>query len=167
MRILSTLAIGILSAWIGLHVNAAAAQNFNDRWSIIPKAKADTVPEAGSPAASEPQTNRTPPAPESAPAQMHSPKRSFSGKASFYSYRKARTAEGKPFDRDMLTAAHRSLPFGTHLRVTDAKTGKSVTVVITDRGPHAHGRVLDLSLGAARSLGITDRGVIKVEAEVL
>ena len=93
--------------------------------------------------------------------------RVFSGKASYYSYRKAKTATGSSFDRDLLTAAHRSLPFGTKVRVTDLATNKSVVIRITDRGPHVRGRVLDLSLGAARSLGITDRGVVQVRAEVL
>ena len=67
----------------------------------------------------------------------------------------------------MPTAAHRSLPFGTRVRVTDLATNRSVVVVITDRGPRVRDRVLDLSLGAARSLGITDRGVAQVRVEVL
>jgi rare lipoprotein A len=71
------------------------------------------------------------------------------------------------FNRNSLTAAHRSLPFGTRVRVTDVATSKSVTVTITDRGPRAHGRVLDLSLAAARSLGMTDRGVVHVRAELI
>jgi rare lipoprotein A len=71
------------------------------------------------------------------------------------------------FNRNSLTAAHRSLPFGTRVRVTDVASRKSVTVTIIDRGPRTAGRVLDLSLAAARSLGITDRGVAYVRAEVL
>jgi rare lipoprotein A len=66
-----------------------------------------------------------------------------------------------------LTAAHRNLPFGTRVRVTDLASSKSVVVRITDRGPWVRGRVLDLSLGAARSLGITGRGVAQVRADVL
>ena len=93
--------------------------------------------------------------------------RVFSGKASYYSYQTGKTASGSSFDRDLPTAAHRSLPFGTRVRVTDLATSKSVVVVITDRGPMVRDRVLDLSLGAARSLGITDRGVAQVRAEVL
>jgi hypothetical protein len=93
--------------------------------------------------------------------------RVFSGKASFYSYPKGKTASGSPFNRDALTAAHRSLPFGTRVRVTDLTSSKSVVVRITDRGPRVRGRVLDLSLGAARSLGIEERGVVQVHAEVL
>jgi rare lipoprotein A len=65
------------------------------------------------------------------------------------------------------TAAHRSLPFGTKVRVTDLATNKSVVVVITDRGPKVRDRVLDLSLAAARGLGITARGVAQVRVEAL
>ena len=71
------------------------------------------------------------------------------------------------FDRNLPTAAHRSLPFGTKVRVTDLATDKSVVVVITDRGPMVRDRVLDLSLGAARRLGITERGLAHVRVEVL
>jgi rare lipoprotein A len=91
----------------------------------------------------------------------------FSGKASYYSYPKGKTASGSPFNRDSLTAAHRKLPFGTRVRVTDPASSKSVVVRITDRGPWVRGRILDLSLGAARNLGIAERGVAKVRAEVL
>src|SRR5205814_5399786 len=98
---------------------------------------------------------------------IRSSKRRFSGKASYYSYRSGKTASGSSFDRNLPTAAHRSLPFGTRVRVTDLATRKSVVVRVTDRGPRVRGRVLDLSLGAARSLGITDRGVAQVRAAVL
>ena len=91
----------------------------------------------------------------------------FSGKASYYSYPIGKTASGASFSRHSLTAAHRNLPFGTSVRVTDLASNKSVVVRINDRGPWVRGRVLDLSLGAARSLGITDRGVAQVRAEVL
>jgi hypothetical protein len=65
-----------------------------------------------------------------------------------------------------LTAAHKTLPFGTRVRVTDVKTGRSVIVTINDRGPFNHGRVLDLCTNAARALGMIDRGVIYVRADV-
>jgi rare lipoprotein A len=93
--------------------------------------------------------------------------RVFSGKASYYSYQTGKTASGSSFNRNLPTAAHRSLPFGTRVRVTDLATNRSVVVVITDRGPRVRDRVLDLSLGAARSLGITDRGVAQVRVEVI
>jgi rare lipoprotein A len=170
MRFLSTMAVALLAAWMGVHVNPAAAQNFQDRWSIIPKAHAEPSPQPGkhspppqtqSPLAAEP-TRRS----ENSPA-VRSFNRSFSGKASFYSYRSGKTASGSLFDRNLPTAAHRSLPFGTRVRVTDVATKRSVIVTITDRGPKAPGRVLDLSLDAARTLRITDRGVVRVRAEVL
>lgn len=66
-----------------------------------------------------------------------------------------------------LTAAHKTLPFGTRVRITDPKTGRSVIVTINDRGPFNRGRVLDLCTGAARSLGMIERGVIYVRADVL
>jgi rare lipoprotein A len=76
-------------------------------------------------------------------------------------------ASGAKFDPNGLTAAHRSLPFGTRIRVSDPKTQRSVIVTINDRGPFVHGRVLDLSLGAARALGLQNRGLGRVHAEVL
>jgi rare lipoprotein A (peptidoglycan hydrolase) len=90
----------------------------------------------------------------------------FAGPASFYSLGQQLASGGK-FAPEGLTAAHRTLPFGTRLRVTDQKSGRSVIVVVNDRGPYVNGRVLDLSLGAARVLGMTDRGVIQVRAEVI
>jgi rare lipoprotein A (peptidoglycan hydrolase) len=88
----------------------------------------------------------------------------FSGKAPFFSYRTGKTASGSAFDRNLPTAAPRSLPFGTKVRVTVPATSKSVVVCVTDRGPHIRDRVLDLSLGAARNLGITDEGVAEIRA---
>ena len=92
--------------------------------------------------------------------------KSFSGKASFYSTGQ-KTATGARFNPHGMTAAHRTLPFGTKVRVTDAHSGRSVVVTIIDRGPFIRGRVLDLSLGAARAIGLTGRGVGHVHAEVL
>lgn len=92
--------------------------------------------------------------------------RVFAGPASFYSL-PGKVASGGQFVPEGMTAAHRTLPFGTKLRVTDPKSGRSVVVVVNDRGPFVGGRVLDLSLGAARALGMTSRGVIQVRAEVI
>lgn len=77
------------------------------------------------------------------------------------------TANGERFDPNGLTAAHKTLPFGTRLRVTNRRTGKSVTVVVNDRGPFIAGRDLDLSAGAARAIGIDSQGVGRVEVQVL
>ena len=92
--------------------------------------------------------------------------RSFSGMASYYGNESgSRTASGARFNQNALTAAHRSLPFGTKLRVTHG--GQSVIVTINDRGPFVRGRVLDLSTGAARAIGLTGAGVGRVTAEVV
>ena len=92
--------------------------------------------------------------------------RSFSGMASFYGNESgSKTASGQRFNQNALTAAHRSLPFGTKLRVSHG--GRSVVVTINDRGPFIRGRVLDLSTGAARAIGLTSAGVGRVTAEVV
>ncbi|OKO83816.1 septal ring lytic transglycosylase RlpA family protein [Bradyrhizobium sp. AS23.2] len=91
---------------------------------------------------------------------------SFSGVASFYGNESgSKTASGQRFNQNAMTAAHRSLPFGTKLRVTHG--GRSVIVTINDRGPFVRGRVLDLSTGAARAIGLTGAGVGRVTAEVV
>jgi rare lipoprotein A len=91
---------------------------------------------------------------------------SFSGMASFYGNESgSKTASGQRFNQNLMTAAHRSLPFGTKLRVTHGD--RSVIVTINDRGPFIRGRVLDLSTGAARAVGLTSAGVGRVTAEVL
>jgi rare lipoprotein A len=166
MRLPSRVGIAVLSAWIGIHVNPAAAQSFDDRWSIVPKAHAEPPPEADKYFETAPQTQYPAAAPTRDPEDQ-SVKRSFSGTASFYSYRTGKTANGSLFDRDSPTAAHRTLPFGTRVRVTNLENNRSVIVTITDRGPNTPGRVLDLSLDAARTLGIMDRGVVEVRADVL
>ncbi len=94
--------------------------------------------------------------------------RTFSGIASFYGDNDepgGQTASGQKFDQEAMTAAHRTLPFGTRLKVTYA--GRSVVVTVNDRGPFVKDRVLDLSTGAARAIGITEEvGLGQVVAEV-
>jgi len=89
-----------------------------------------------------------------------------SGLASFYT-EGTRTASGERFNTHELTAAHRTLPFGTRLRVTNVTTGRSVTVRVNDRGPYVPGRVVDVSYSAAESLGMVGRGVAKVKLDVI
>ncbi|QDW38993.1 septal ring lytic transglycosylase RlpA family protein [Bradyrhizobium sp. KBS0727] len=90
----------------------------------------------------------------------------FSGLASYYGTESgSRTASGQRFNQNAMTAAHRSLPFGTRLRVT--YRGQSVVVTVNDRGPFLRSRILDLSTGAARAIGLTGAGVGRVRAEVL
>jgi rare lipoprotein A len=91
---------------------------------------------------------------------------SFSGMASYYGNESgSRTASGQRFNQSAMTCAHRSLPFGTKLKVTHG--GRSVVVTVNDRGPFVRGRVLDLSTGAARAVGLTGAGVGRVTAEVV
>lgn len=91
------------------------------------------------------------------------------GMASYYGkndgYNGARTASGERYDRDSLTAAHRSLPFGTQVRVTNLRNGRSVIVRINNRGPFIRGRIIDVSYAAARELGFVDRGVTQVRVD--
>jgi len=87
------------------------------------------------------------------------------GIASFYKHG-SKTANGEQFNPNDLTAAHRTLPFGTRLRVTHVATGQSVTVRVNDRGPFIPGRVVDVSHSAAEALGMIDRGITKVKLEV-
>jgi len=78
-----------------------------------------------------------------------------------------KTASGELFDMNALTAAHRTLPLGTLIRVTNLDNFKSIKVRITDRGPFIRNRVLDLSLGAARELGFAAQGTVRVKIETL
>ncbi len=73
------------------------------------------------------------------------------------------TASGETFDKEQLTAAHRTLPFGTCVRVTLLSTGRSIDVRINDRGPFVAGRIIDVSEAAARELGLIDSGVSRVK----
>ncbi len=88
------------------------------------------------------------------------------GYASYHKHGK-RTANGGRFNPDGLTAAHRSLRFGTKVKVTNLKTGRAIVVRINDRGPFIRSRVIDLSYGAAKAVGLTRSGVARVEVIVL
>src|SRR4051812_687092 len=123
MRLLSTIAIALVSAWIGMHVNPAEAQSFNERFSIIPKANAaepngqvKPVPQAQPPSEAEPTRGSEP------RSGTRSFKRTVTGKPSYYrtgktaSYRRGKTASGSSFNRDLRTAAHRTPPFGIRVK---------------------------------------------------
>ena len=94
---------------------------------------------------------------------------SLHGKASWYSTRTngTRTASGEPLRDKALTAAHRTLPFGTRVRVTNTGNGRQVVVRITDRGPFGKGRIIDLSVEAANQLDMIKAGVVPVRVDVL
>jgi len=92
---------------------------------------------------------------------------SQTGVASWYGrqFHGRKTASGETFDMNAMTAAHRSLPLNCYIRVTNRSNGKSVTVKVNDRGPFDGNRVLDLSYGAAKSIGVTNAGTAKVSIE--
>jgi len=87
------------------------------------------------------------------------------GKASYYGddFNGKKTANGQTFNKNALTAAHKTLPFGTVVTVTNLSNGKSVQVTINDRGPYAKGRIIDLSEKAAASIDMLDQGVAQVK----
>ena len=91
------------------------------------------------------------------------------GIASYYGkkFHKKRTANGEIFNMYKVSAAHKSYPLGTKVRVTNLENGKSLKLVINDRGPFVRGRIIDLSYKAARKLGFVNQGTVKVRIDVL
>ena len=110
-----------------------------------------------------------PPAPIPPTATDERPQFMQVGFASWYGpgFHGNQTADGERFDMNALTAAHRTLPFNSYVRVTDLATGRSVIVRINDRGPYEAHRIIDLSARAARELGITDDGTARVRIDVV
>lgn len=92
-----------------------------------------------------------------------------SGQASFYAdmHQNRKTASGELYQHGLSTAAHRTLPFGSIVKVTNIQNGKSVTVKINDRGPFVRGRIIDLSKSAFSSIGSTSAGLLRVRIEVI
>ncbi len=103
------------------------------------------------------------------PGSEHSDPDLLYGKASWYhdSLHGNPTASGEPYDRDAMTAAHRSLPFGTRVRVENQENGRAVDVTVNDRGPFVDGRIIDLSRRAAEKLDMIRAGVVEVSVEVV
>lgn len=91
------------------------------------------------------------------------------GKASYYAdkFQGRATASGQKYDKNKMTAAHKTLPFGTVVRVTNTATGKSVDVTVNDRGPFAKGRIVDVSRAAAEKLGMIQAGVINCTLKII
>ncbi len=154
-----------------------------ESWQRIPNATAAALAaltlsacSAGKPPAAEPL--RATPAPQAtlpvkaAAEQTPPPPRpalTQKGLCSWYgdAFHGRRTANGEYFDREAMTAAHRTLPFDTKIRVRDLASGRSVDVRVNDRGPYVRERILDISRAAAIRLGILEKGVAEVELEVL
>lgn len=101
--------------------------------------------------------------------QRSSPDTGVSGQASWYGayHHGKKTASGERFNQNALTAAHRSLAFGTRVKVTNTLNNKSVVVRINDRGPYSKGRIIDLSRAAAKKIDMIQRGVVPVQLQVL
>ena len=122
-----------------------------------------------------PDNNKTPDSNQGTPGQTQEtippiPAKKFQvGKASWYGrvFQHHKTASGEPYDMHDFTAAHRTLPLGSWVKVTNLRNDHSVMVRINDRGPMRKGRILDLSYGAAMILGIRDTGVAKVRLDVI
>jgi len=96
-------------------------------------------------------------------------KGSFTGVASYYAdkFHGRQTASGEVFNMYKMTCAHKTLPFGTKLKVTNLSNNKSVVVTVNDRGPYVHGRVLDLSKAAAEKIDLIKTGTAKVRCEIV
>jgi rare lipoprotein A len=137
-------------------------------------AQPERAPETAEPPAA---VSPRPAPPAEAPAPAPSPpattgetdKGTQRGRISHYGdeFAGKKTASGEPFDPDKLTMAHRTLPFGTRVRVTNLQNKRSVEVVVNDRGPFVPGRIADLSEAAARRLGMVADGVVEALLEVL
>jgi rare lipoprotein A len=108
---------------------------------------------------------------DDSPESDESPKvlKTIKGRASWYGARHhgRKTASGEPFNKNSLTAAHRTLPFGTKVQVVNIKNGKSVVVKINDRGPFRRNLIIDLSHAAAGAIGMIRSGITSVELKVL
>ncbi|MGC3997158.1 MAG: septal ring lytic transglycosylase RlpA family protein [Anaeromyxobacter sp.] len=151
-----------LAALLALVTAAACAHR--------PPAEQATARPPGRPPAAgqqaEDRPGRTPEEADRAPEEARPPGVE-EGMASFYAHKfhGRRTASGQRYDMHALTCAHPRAPFGTRLKVTSLENGRSVVVVVNDRGPYARGRVVDLSLAAAKKLGMVHDGVARVRVE--
>jgi rare lipoprotein A len=154
MRIASLATIAVLSL---LPTHGAVAQHYERHWNT-------TV--VGAPQRSGPITTAALPRVEAGagrdpkPASPHA----MAGLASYY-WQGNKTASGEPFNKNALTAAHRTLPMNTRVKVTNVESGRSVVVRINDRGPFMPDRVVDLSDRAAEILGFKAKGLVRVELE--
>ena len=138
-------------------------------------------PQTGNPSSDKPPTHTlpreippiakipSPPETEQVPPATSQPTMMETGLASWYGpkFHGKRTASGEVFNQEKFTAAHRTLPWGSRVKVTNLANGKSVDVRINDRGPFGKGRIIDVSRAAARALGMVGRGITTVRVECL
>jgi rare lipoprotein A len=162
----SLAAAALLIAATGAMTPAMAGSSFNSGAPDAPVAirEADFVPSS-----EDRFLQQMPPVPIAQGQLLASVRGVSSGQASWYGpgFYGNRTASGEVFRPGTLTAAHRSLPFGTRVKVTNLWNGRSTVVRINDRGPFHGGRIIDLAHGAAQELGLTASGVADVKLEVL
>lgn len=156
------LPIGLIAAALGLTPLAASMASTNTD---------DAAPLEAVAASAEIMPLTETPEPQTAEAVIDRPAAASLGRgtASYYASRfhGRRTASGEAFDNGAMTAAHRTLPFGSLVRVTNPDTGQSVTVRINDRGPFGRDRVIDVSRAAADEIGLLARGHAEVELELI
>jgi rare lipoprotein A len=151
------LAMGLMAAMLAACAQPAAVIDA----PAVPAVQRTAPPEPARAAQSTPR----PRAAAAAKASAAESRGASYGVASYY--RPTRTASGEKVDTAELTAAHRTLPFGTRLRVTNLATGRAVTVRVNDRGPFIAGRVVDVSYPAAEKLGMVGQGIAKVKLDVV
>lgn len=164
-NLLTAAAVAVLGTTLGV---ANALERHAERVSVGRQAAEQFLTLPPVHALRPPAVVQEPPSPEP-PAPEPTVLRTLTGSASYYASSLAgrRTASGVRYDPRQMVAAHRTLPFGTLLRVTNPANGRTVTVRVVDRGPFTRGRVLDLSRAAAEELDFIRRGHIPVTFEVL
>ena len=170
MRAFLTAALAALT--FGLFATNASAASWRDQvlgtWSSKPQYRAP-ITRLRSRAATQRKTTRRKTTRRSRTASRRA-RRSYRGRvlrglASYY-WQRQRVASGGWFNPNALTAAHKTLPFGTRVRVTNLRNGRSVVVRINDRGPYIRGRIIDLSRRAASIVGMRRSGVVPVRVQV-
>lgn len=157
-------------SWMGVGLVAAALTGCHHEQAALPPAySAPTLSQPRVAPAPRPATSRPPvaPPPQADDEPRGKPFMTEVGLASWYGppYHNRKSADGTVFDENALTAAHRELPMGTIIRVTNLTTNQSVVAKITDRGPFVPGRTLDVSKAAAQAIGLYRMGIAKVLVE--
>ena len=174
------LSILLLAAALGLLAGCTTSPIASPGASAVPSAKSSAVSRASSSNAASQDSSSTAPSVASAPFDAHDSASQAPadaaglqelerGQASWYGprFHGRRTASGERYDQHALTAAHKTLPFGTVVRVRSLVTGKEVNVRVTDRGPFVRGRIIDVSRAAAEALGMMGLGVKQVSLHIV
>ncbi len=165
--------LGLVAAAVAVAFLAGCSHRQQAAYTPPPPPLASTSPESTAPPSTAPATRPEYPGSPSLSADdeyvaTHSPILTQTGLASWYGppYNNRAGANGKIYNEDDISAAHRTLPMGSLIRVTNLRTGQSAVMRITDRGPFVAGRILDLSVGAAKAVGLWRAGVGEVRIDV-